>query len=140
MPDSPWICWNMPDFIRKSLNMPKSAWMAFVSIVIPWLLECVVDFFNKVYSLNEHEIWIRQNLIFSVVAGSIWFGFCFKLNIKVFVIFGVQRDQGSWILIYQMSIFNRCLITLHWQIDINHTHCVFQNFGGTKFFLTFVGG
>ena len=45
--------------------------MAFVSIVVPWLLECVVDFFNKVYSLNEHEILIRQNLIFSIVAGSI---------------------------------------------------------------------
>ena len=30
----------------------------------------------------EHEVifWKRQNLIFSVVAGSIWFASCFRLN------------------------------------------------------------
>ena len=40
------------------MNMPKSAGMAFVidvPIVIPFLLEPVVNYFNKVYSLKKHE-------------------------------------------------------------------------------------
>ena len=59
--------------------MPKSAQMAFVlhvPIVIPCLVECVVSYFNEVFSLKEHEAVFfgflkRQNLIFSIVAGSI---------------------------------------------------------------------
>ena len=37
-----------------------------VPIVIPCLLEGMVTYFNKVYSLKEHK---EQNLIFSIVSG-----------------------------------------------------------------------
>ena len=68
----------MLDYTRESLNMPKSSWIAFVldaPIVIPHLLEYVFTYFNEVYSLKEHEAVLLkgQNLIFSIVAGGIWF-------------------------------------------------------------------
>ena len=78
MPEYTRICQNMFDYARIFVNMPKSARMAFVfhvTIVIPFLLENVFTYFNKVYiySLKEHEPGFlkRQNLIFSIVAGSI---------------------------------------------------------------------
>ena len=51
---------NMVDYayVYICLNMPKSAWMAFVlhvPIAIPCLVECKVTYFNKVSSLKEHE-------------------------------------------------------------------------------------
>ena len=57
--------------------MPKSAWIAFVlyvSIVIPCLLECVFTCLNEIYSPKELKAVFlkRQNLFFSIVAGSIW--------------------------------------------------------------------
>ena len=58
--------------------MPKSVRMALalhVPIVISCLLECVVTYFNEVYSLKEHEVvFLKQhNLIFSIVAGGLIF-------------------------------------------------------------------
>ena len=69
---------DMLDYARVSANMPESAWVAFVlyvPIVIPCLLEYVFTYFNRVYSLKEHEavFFKRQNLIFYIVAGSISF-------------------------------------------------------------------
>ena len=50
--------------------------MAFVlnvPIVIPFLLEHVVTYYNEVYSLKEHED--HEKNIFFIVTGSIWFVF-----------------------------------------------------------------
>ena len=73
-----WICRDMLEYARMCVNMPKSAWMAFVlhvPIAIPCLLEYRFTYFTEVYSLKEHETVFlkRQNLDFSIVAGSIWF-------------------------------------------------------------------
>ena len=42
-------------------------------IVISFLLECMVTYFNEVWNLKEHEAVFlkRQNLIFIIVGGSI---------------------------------------------------------------------
>ena len=50
------------------------AFVFYVPNVIPCLLEYVDTYFNKVYSLKEHEaIFLkRQNLVYSIVAGSIY--------------------------------------------------------------------
>lgn len=59
----------------------------------------VVTYFNKDFSLKEHEavFWKRQNLIFSIMAGSIGFSFFqtkyfYKQDLKFVVTFG---DRGS---------------------------------------------
>ena len=74
--DCAWIYRNMLDYVRVSVNMPKSAWIAFVDVSI--LIACLLEhtYFNEVYSLKEQEpVFLkRQNLVFSlVVAGSILF-------------------------------------------------------------------
>ena len=76
--------WIIPEYAEIGVNVPKSAWMAFFPIVIPCLLEHVCIYFNVYTKLevslkNCEAVFLkRQNLIFSVVAGSIWFTFCFK--------------------------------------------------------------
>ena len=53
-----WICLNMPEYTRISVNISKSVRAPFVShapIVIPCLLKRVVTHFDEVYSLKEHE-------------------------------------------------------------------------------------
>ena len=77
--------WIISKYSEMNMNMPKSAWMTFilyVPIVIPRPPERVVTYFNKVYSFKEHEVVSlkRQNLIFSIVAESTGFVFCFRLN------------------------------------------------------------
>ena len=49
------------------------AFVLHVPIVYPCLPECVVTYLNEVYSLKEHDAVFlkRENLIFSIVAGSI---------------------------------------------------------------------
>ena len=61
----------------------RSAFLLHNFIVILCLLELVVTYFNKIYSLKEHKaIFLKkQNLIFYLVAGSICFVFCFKVTI-----------------------------------------------------------
>ena len=71
------------------LNMPKSVLEAFVlhfTIEIPCLLEHVVSYFNVYTKLKG--TWMNMslfsqgdNLIFSKVAGSIWFVYYFRLII-----------------------------------------------------------
>ena len=82
MPDYAWKCLNNPEYGGIYTNMSKSAWMPFVlhvPIVIPGLLECIVTYFNNVYSLKA--VFLKgKYLICSVVAGSIWLAFCFRLN------------------------------------------------------------
>ena len=53
------------------------AFALYVPIAIPCLLEYGLTYFYDVYSLKEHEVVFlkRQNLIFSIVAESIWFAF-----------------------------------------------------------------
>ena len=52
-----WICQNMPDYTRIWVNVPRIAWIAFlhVSTLILCVFECMVTYFNSVYSLTEHE-------------------------------------------------------------------------------------
>ena len=82
MPDYAWKCLNNPEYGGIYTNMSKSAWMPFVlhvPIVIPGLLECIVTYFNNVYSLKA--VFLKgKYLICSVVAGSIWLAFCFRLD------------------------------------------------------------
>ena len=79
---------NMPEYAWIRANMPRSSWMVFAlhfPIAIPCLLGCVITYFNvynRRYSLEENEavFLTTQNFIFSIIAGSIWFNFCFRLN------------------------------------------------------------
>ena len=81
-----WTCLNIPKYMWINLNLPE--WPLFFPIVISCLLEHVDIYLHeclhktKSYSLNEYEAVFskRQKLIFSIVAGSVWFGFCFRLN------------------------------------------------------------
>ena len=66
--DNSFYAW-LSDYARKCVNIPESAWVAFVlyvPIVIPCLLECTVAYFSEVYSLKEHET-------ISLLRGKIWF-------------------------------------------------------------------
>ena len=80
------LCLNMSSYAGICL---KSTWIAFALhclIVISCLLECVITYFNvywKIDSLKKHKavFLTRQNLIFSIVAGIIWFNFCFRRNV-----------------------------------------------------------
>ena len=100
MPEYVWICWNMCEYAQICLNLPE--WLLFVAIIIPCLFECVVTYFNPVYSLKEHKAVFlkRENLIFSIVAGSICLFFYFRLNtfpskISNFLLpFGVEGAKG----------------------------------------------
>ena len=106
IPEYAWLCLNMTEYAWIYINMPESIWVAFVFhvlVVITCLLECIVIYLNKVYSLKEHEAVFlrRQNLIYSVVAGSTWFVFCFRLNnftsniqIPIYSYFLGPRRQG----------------------------------------------
>ena len=86
---SDWICLDLSEYAATCVNMPKSAWMAFVlhfPIVISFLLERVVTFFN-VYTKLEVLVWRKMRLFFW--RHTIWFnscmyfiGFCFRLNIS----------------------------------------------------------
>ena len=108
-----WICLNMLNYTGISLNMPKSDWIAFVLhflIAIPCLLKHVgvVTYFN-VYSKLEVRHWGNmigcfledKKQVFSRVAWSIWFVFCFRLNIFTSKIsncllpLGAEEARGS---------------------------------------------
>ena len=73
MSDCAWICLNMPEYARICMNIPSAC------LLISACCHCnpLSIYFNKVYSLKEHEAVFlkRQNFIFSVVAGSISFFF-----------------------------------------------------------------
>ena len=56
----------MPEYTSNCVNMAKSVWMNFdfhAPIVKPCLLECVITYFNKIYSLKEHEVTIYFGVI-----------------------------------------------------------------------------
>ena len=62
MSEYSWLC--LAEYAWICLNMPKSAWMAFVlyfSIVISCLLEGVVTYFN-VYARLEVLVWMKTRL------------------------------------------------------------------------------
>ena len=64
----PEYAWMIPGYVWLCLNVPKFVWMAFdwhSPFVIPYLKES-----QTVFSENK-------NLLFSIVAGSIWFCFLF---------------------------------------------------------------
>ena len=73
-----------------------------------------VTYFNEFYSLKEHEAVFlkRQKLIFSVVAGCIWFAFCFRLNTftskisNLLLTSGAEGAKGRDILIYYHKVAN----------------------------------
>ena len=73
---SRWICLDMFEYPGIWVNMPKSAWIAFVlyfPIVVPCLLEGMVTYFNVLTSL-EVLVWIKMRL-FSW-RETIWFSGC----------------------------------------------------------------
>ena len=85
-----WTCLNMPEYVEICVNVPKSAWMAFGFLshcnpMSTWMrsyfFQCIYK--SRSHSLKEHETVFlnRQNLIFPIVGESIWFVFCFRLNI-----------------------------------------------------------
>ena len=91
MPEYAWFC--LAEYARICLNMPQwlllnisplqsltylKAWsIIFESLIFQRLHKI------RTFGLRENEaIFLEtQNLIFSIVAERIWFGFCFKLNI-----------------------------------------------------------
>ena len=71
---------NMPDYAWIRLTILEFGWIFLYLpewLLISCLLERVVTYFNKVYSLKEHkdDFLNRQNFIFSMVAGSTRFIF-----------------------------------------------------------------
>ena len=79
MPEYPWTC-------QKCMNMPMSTRRAFFYMSPIFFLHVFIFFtcyFNKVYIVRKNEaVFLKtQNSIFSIVAGSAWFVFCFRLNI-----------------------------------------------------------
>ena len=73
---SRWICLDMSEYAGIWVNMPKSAWIAFVlyfPIVIPCLLKGVNTYFN-VFTKLEVLVWMKMRL-FSW-RDTIWFSSC----------------------------------------------------------------
>ena len=83
MPEYEWLCLNIPKYAGVYVNMRKAARMAFALhsvFVIPcllWTRNYLFQQFHETrsYSLKEHEaIFLkRQDLIFTIIARSIWF-------------------------------------------------------------------
>ena len=74
MPEYAWMCLNLHEWL-----------LFYFLVVIPCLLERVATYYYRGYSLKDYEVvflFKRQNLIFSTIAGSIWF----RLNVfsKIF--------------------------------------------------------
>ena len=102
IPEFAWICLIMSEYVWRSSNMPEYAW---ICLNLPKLLFFYIflffNFFYKPYytwarvylfdrlqetrgySLKQHEaVFLKgQNFIFSIVAGSISFVSCFRLNV-----------------------------------------------------------
>ena len=96
-----WICLNISDYVWISLNIPEYTWIGVnlpewlsftflhfpIGFPIPCLLEHVITCLNtketRGYSLKECETVFlkRENSIFYIATGSIWFAFCFTPNI-----------------------------------------------------------
>ena len=77
-----WICLNMPGWLLLYISaFPHLFCNAFSAWICDYLFERLQE--TRGYSLRKHEAAFlkRQNLIFSIVAGSISFVFCFRLNI-----------------------------------------------------------
>ena len=71
-----WIKVIMSEYARICVNILKSTSVAFVlcvPIVITCLLECMVTYFNEIYSQKEYEAVFlkRQKKKISIVTGSI---------------------------------------------------------------------
>ena len=81
-----WTCLNIPKYAWMCLNIPE--WLLFFPHCNPlstWTGGYLFQYLSesKSYSLKDYQVVFvkRQNLLFSVIAGSIWFAFCFKINI-----------------------------------------------------------
>ena len=94
IPEHAEICVNVP-------NLPE--WLLFCfPILIPRLLERMVTYFSVYTKLEgyivkgyEAVFLKRQNLIFLVVAGSIWFVFCFGPNIFTRFQIAIFNELGT---------------------------------------------
>ena len=106
MPQYAWLCLNMLEHAR--------AFVLRLPIVIPCLLERVVAYFN-VYKKNRRIgaiFWRERVWLFSVVAGSIWFVFYFRLGLFTSetsnLLFPLEtegtRDRETWILIFLIVV------------------------------------
>ena len=79
---SGWICLDMSEYANICVNVPKSAWMAFVlyfPVVIPCLLERVATYFNVFIKLEVLIMKEIQNVFLKIQ--NLSFSFCFRLNI-----------------------------------------------------------
>ena len=114
VPEYAWLCLNMPEYAWIYVNIPKSVWTVFAlhffhcnplsTLTRDYLFQRLRK--TRSYSLKEHEtvFLTRQDLIFLVVAGSMWFNFCFRLiifasKISIFLLpFGTEGAGGleSW--------------------------------------------
>ena len=68
-----WICLNMPGYAWICLNLPEWLFVLYFPIVIPYLLEGVVIYFN-IYTKLEVLVWMKLRL-FSW-RHTIWFSCC----------------------------------------------------------------
>ena len=80
----------MPEYAGIFQNMLKSAWMAFVLFLhcnplSTWthgyLFHCLFETWSYSLKIFEAVFLKRQNLIISIIAGRIWYAFCFRQNI-----------------------------------------------------------
>ena len=98
---------NMPECARICVNMPNTVWMAFyvfVPILILFLLERVVTYFNEIYNKEWGYFLEEKNLILFYSSWCICFIFCFRLRIfaskfSFAVTFGGPRSgvHKSWL-------------------------------------------
>ena len=103
-PEYAWLCLNILEYARICVNMSKLASMALVlhvPIVIPCPLKLVVTSTKIKLWQNMRPFSWRENMIFSIVAGSTWSFFFFfltkffhKLDFKFTVTFWGQGSQG----------------------------------------------
>ena len=105
-----WINLNLLEYAGICVNMPKPIWMAFV-LYFPNVILCLVEqvvTYLSVYTKPEIKGWKKQNMIFSTVAGSIWFAIYIRLNnftnkiLKCLLPLRAEEAEGRgpWIFMY----------------------------------------
>ena len=102
IPECAWLCLNMSKHAGICMNIPNACLLISRCSHGKTLNTC----FNEDYSLKEHEAVFlkRQNLIFSVVAGNIWFAF---RNIKYdlsYLFRGVLRQNERRCVVWTLKL------------------------------------
>ena len=80
---------EISEYAKICMNVPKSDWLAFVLFpqcnpssiwMLGYLFQSLYKTKSNILKNYEAAFLKTQNLIFSIVAGSIWFVFCFRLK------------------------------------------------------------